>query len=282
MLMDYFKNRTVVIASIHQKETVIAPILEKELGVHCITATHINTDNFGTFSGEVERQQSPLSTAKLKCLAALANTNYDIAIASEGSFGAHPSLYFVPADEEIIFLLDTKNEVEIVASVISTNTNFNGCVIHNFNELKDFAIKAKFPSHGLILKDAEKKFTHVIKGITNWSHLEQAYQQLSSNGNTVFAETDMRAMYNPSRMLVIKEATEKLISIAKSTCPNCNTPGFAVTNVIRGLPCFLCNNPTNTVKQLIYTCNKCNYSITKPANQDKNFEDPMYCNYCNP
>ena len=40
----FFKGRNLLIATMHKKETVIAPVLEKMLGVKCITAEKINTD----------------------------------------------------------------------------------------------------------------------------------------------------------------------------------------------------------------------------------------------
>jgi hypothetical protein len=47
---------------------------------------------------------------------------------------------------------------------------------------------------------------------------------------TTYVETDMRAMYNPSRMTVIQNATKKLVEKINSCCPNCNIPGFGITD----------------------------------------------------
>lgn len=84
-----FEGRKLIIATMHQKETVIAPILEKALGVHCFIDQTFDTDLLGTFSGEVERKLDPIATAKEKCLRAMRANNCDLGIASEGSFGAH-------------------------------------------------------------------------------------------------------------------------------------------------------------------------------------------------
>jgi hypothetical protein len=40
----------------------------------------------------------------------------------------------------------------------------------------------------------------------------------------------MRAMYNPSRMTVIQNATKKLVEKINSCCPHCNIPGFGITD----------------------------------------------------
>jgi hypothetical protein len=44
--------------------------------------------------------------------------------------------------------------------------------------------------------------------------------------NNLYVETDMRAMYNPSRMTVIQNATKKLVEKINSCCPQCNIPGL--------------------------------------------------------
>ena len=65
-----FKDRRLVIATMHKKEQVIAPILESGLGVKCILPEHFNSDQWGTFSGEIERKHDPIETARQKCLKA--------------------------------------------------------------------------------------------------------------------------------------------------------------------------------------------------------------------
>ena len=111
---NFFTNRTLAIATKHNKEAVIAPILEKHLLVTCITPENLDTDQLGTFSGEIERVMDPLAAARQKCYLAMERANTDLAVASEGSFGAHPLLYFLPADDELLLLVDKKNNLEIV------------------------------------------------------------------------------------------------------------------------------------------------------------------------
>lgn len=123
---QYFTGRKIVIATMHGKEAIIGPVLKSELGVDFIVPINFNTDAYGTFSGEIERVVDPAEAGRIKCMAACELTGCDLAIASEGSFGPHPSMFFAPADDEILVLLDLKNNLEIKARVISTNTNFAG------------------------------------------------------------------------------------------------------------------------------------------------------------
>ncbi len=276
------KGRRLLIATKHEKEKVIAPILERELGVKCFIASNIDTDLLGTFTGEVERKDDPVTTARNKCLMAMELTNCDLAIASEGSFGPHPSLYFIPADDEFLCFLDKKNELEIISRELSTETNFNALEIKTEKELKDFATQANFPSHGLILRKAKDDFSVLVKGITNLEQLISTFNTLVAEHGKAFVETDMRAMYNPTRMNVIERAAIKLAEKINTRCPNCEMPGFGITAVKPGLPCELCHFPTRSTLSHVYTCQKCSFSNTKLYPNDKQREDPMYCDHCNP
>ena len=92
----------------HRKEQVIAPILEEAFSVKCFVNESFDTDMLGTFSGEVERKHDPVSTARLKCLKAMKLNNCDLGIASEGSFGSHPSIVFANANDEFLIFIDKK------------------------------------------------------------------------------------------------------------------------------------------------------------------------------
>jgi len=50
-----FENRKLVIVTKHKKERVIAPLLEKHLGVVCFVSEGFDTNTLGTFCGEIER-----------------------------------------------------------------------------------------------------------------------------------------------------------------------------------------------------------------------------------
>lgn len=277
-----FNGRSIVIATQHKKELVIAPILEKQLGVRCILPSQLDTDQFGTFTGEVDRKDDPVTTARKKCQQAMALTNCDMAIASEGSFGPHPAFYFIPADDEILLFQDQKHQLEIVARELSTETNFYGTAVATEEALIQFAEKALFPSHALILRKSKDDFAGIQKGITNWTRLKEVFNSLCEQYGSAFAETDMRALYNPTRMNVIETVTQKLVTKIKTLCPNCQSPGFDIHESLAGLPCALCGNPTRSLLSHLYVCKKCNYREEKKYPADKHREDPRYCDHCNP
>jgi hypothetical protein len=277
-----FKGRNLIIATKHGKEKVITPVLEKELGVKCFVDSGLDTDQLGTFTGEVERKEDPVTTARNKCFMAMELTNCDLAIASEGSFGSHPNIYFVPADDEILMFIDKKNGLEIIAREISSQTNFNGLEIQTEENLLQFAARSNFPSHGLILRKSKNEFGVIVKGITNTEQLIKVFYSLIEKFGTAYIETDMRAMYNPSRMKVIESAVKKISKKIKALCPVCNMPGFGITDAKEGLPCELCNFPTRSTISYIYSCQKCNYKKEEKYPKGKQTENPMYCDICNP
>ena len=103
-----------------------------------------NTDQFGTFSGEIERSQSPVDTLKAKCQLGFDVTACDLVIATEGSFGAHPDLPFCAAHDELILLMDFKNNVSFSARILTTETNFQGKKIKSEEELIAFGESIDF------------------------------------------------------------------------------------------------------------------------------------------
>lgn len=277
-----FKGRKLIIATKHHKEKVIQPLLEKSLGVKCFVPNDFDTDLLGTFSGEVERKDDPITTLRKKCFLAMTQYHCDLGVASEGSFGAHPSIFFASADDEFLIFIDKKNDLEIIARNLSTTTNFNAKEVFSESELLKFAEEAQFPSHALILKENKNSTKNIVKGINSKSQLVEAFNKIFITQRSVYVETDMRAMHNPTRMKVIEEATHQLINKIKTKCPNCKTPGFFIQNTKPGLPCQLCGNPTRATLSQVYQCKKCDFVEEILYPNGITTEDPTYCDFCNP
>ena len=279
-VVDLFRGRTLVIGTMHGKEAVIAPLLERELGVRCVTPRGYDTDRFGSFSGEVKRCDTALNTARAKALGALAKTGHTLAVASEGSFGPHPSVFILPADEETVCLVDTANDLFIQGWHLTEKTNFASRPIASPDDLGEFCETVGFPDHGVILLASAPGALPFKDG----SSLEKLHSQAAiwlRMGFAVTAETDMRAMRNPTRLAAIEAATKDLISNIRSACPACHLPGFSVSDVIRGVPCAQCGLPTRSVRAHQLECPKCRHRATREI-PGRAFEDPMYCDFCNP
>jgi hypothetical protein len=279
---DFFSKRNLLIVTIHNKNEVLSPLLETNLKVTCKGLKKFNTDSLGTFSGEIERKKSALDTVREKCLQALKIEGYDLAVATEGSFGNHPTLFFAAANEEFILLLDLKNNIEITERVLSLETNFKMAEIRSKEELFEFAKNVHFPSHAVIIKNAKENWNKIEKGIQNFETLEAAFTEFTQHQKSCFIETDMRAHMNPTRMKIIKEAGEKLIQKIKSTCPSCNYPGFGIVRAEAGLKCENCNMPTKSTSAHIYQCKHCDFESQKMFPNGKSTENPQFCDFCNP
>ncbi len=281
-MKDIFCNRTLLIATKHGKERVLAPLLERALGVKCVTNTQFDTDSLGTFTREIERPDDPLATVRQKCLQAMALHQCDLAIASEGSFGTHPVYWYAPANEEILLLIDLQHGLEIAAQSLSLETNFAGKWLSSEAELWAFAKTVKFPSHGLVLREHPDKATIVYKGIDSPKQLLRRFWQIKKSQEAVYVETDMRAHYNPSRMHVIYQTGKQLLKKIASACPVCKMPGFDKVETKAGLPCEWCGLPTSDVQAFVYRCTHCQHTEERAFPFDRQWANPAYCYACNP
>ncbi len=271
-----------VIATMHGKEGVIKPILDGEIGVNCFVPEYIDTDQFGTFSGEIKRSEDPLATARNKCLHAMKISNCDLGIASEGSFGPHPSSIFLPANEEILLVIDAKNKLEIVVRNLSVDTNLKGEQLSSLSQLIAFIHQVGFPEHAINIRKSAELYDDSHKGIKSMEQLTSIFTEVCYNHGSAYVETDMRAMHNPTRMKHIEKTTFKLVGLLKATCPNCAVPGFGVVSVERGLPCSMCNEPTDSILSHTESCLSCKHTEKTMYPLGKRFEDPGSCNWCNP
>lgn len=281
-----FVNRVAVLATMHHKEKVIAPIIEQELGIKVIVPQDFDTDRFGTFTREVKRTGNQIEAARLKAEKVLDATGETLALASEGTFGPHPISPFIPCNREVVLLLDKTNELEIVGQELSIETNFSQKIVGSLQEAQDFADTVGFPYHALVvmLSSSPKSQDEIIKGIKTTEQLVEAVEFAlnSSQDSKVYVETDMRALYNPTRMKNIAKATYDLVRKLNNRCPNCSYPGFELVQRKKGLPCAYCNLPTQLTLTAIYKCKKCGFSQETFFPDGLFKADPSQCMYCNP
>lgn len=282
-----FKGRAALLVTKHHKEKVISPLLEDALGLKLSLANGIDTDDFGTFSGETERPANQLDTAWLKALRVFEiYKEAEIAIASEGAFTPHPDAPLIPVNTEFVVFIDKRRGLEIAGRHLSMAPKVMERKVFNMEEAFEFAKSIGFPQYGVILKawvfNDDKP--RIFKDAQTWPVLEagMAYMFSVSKDGRIVVQTDMRAHRNPLRMENIRLATVALIKAIQSVCPRCGTPGFDVKEAIKGLPCSRCKSPTRSVLYYIYKCKKCGYKQEKYFPNWKNNEDPGLCDHCNP
>lgn len=275
-----------VIATMHGKERVLAPLLLDGLSLTCRTADGLDTDKFGTFTRERARPGTALDAARAKAAAALALVpEARIAIASEGSFAPHPQIPFAPLGRELVLLLDRETGLEVAGHDTTLDVRYAHVIARSLEDAQGFAARVGFPDHALIVMgcagEEPSPQAMLAKGIDQPEALAEAVAQAIAASGAAFIETDMRAHHNPTRMAAIARAGADLVSRYLSRCPACAQPGFAVTERIAGLPCGWCGTPTTLTLREVLTCTACAHCEERAAG-DQIAADPAHCPHCNP
>ena len=260
----------------HQKEKVVAPVLLKQ-GYVIRTVNDFDTDNLGTFTGEVERTLTQAQTALKKAQMATELTQCRYGLGSEGSFGPHPQVYLLPWNLEVLALWDRLHEHAIYAIFGSSATNFASEKINSVDHALSFAQKIGFPSHGLILGTPTDSY--FAKGIKDAAVLTDRVHAALKISASVWLETDMRAHMNPSRMQTIQQTAEKLSALLQSFCPHCKLPGYGLTEMLKGAPCEICASPTRIPSAEKWGCLHCKFSEVHPLLE---LAPAKNCDVCNP
>lgn len=273
------------LVTMHGKERVIGPLVSRFLGIDLQLAPGIDTDRFGTFSRDVARTGTPTETARAK-IATASDLMPDarVALASEGSFGAHPMNPFLSVGREIVMLVDRAQGLELIGQHATLNTNFSNALVGDVESGFAFAAGIGFPAQGVIVVGCHDGLpapdVALIKDIATPDQLRAALTKVFGACGFAFVETDMRAHRNPHRMRAIKRATIDLIKCARSPCPVCDRPGFVATQKPAGLPCVLCATPTRLPRADLIRCSGCAYQIERSV--ALTHADAAQCDVCNP
>ena len=276
----HYQNERILLATKHEKERVICPIFREKLGCEIYT-THFDTDQFGTFTGEVARMQGAYETCILKAKIAAKAADCFYSIASEGSFGPHPSIPFVASDHEIMALVDLKNNWIIADQLVTSETNYSMLTLNPRMEVVSFLASVQFPSHAVTLQVFHTKEV-IAKGIRDLSTLHDLIKMGFTKADELLLATDMRAMMNPTRMTALSVLAEKLATRILTCCHACGAPGFGLVSTVDHLSCSLCDTPTSMYRYELWGCVACEYQVKKTRHDKLEKADPTYCQYCNP
>lgn len=276
----------VVLATMHGKERAIAPLLAPVLGDEPQLVDGLDTDAFGTFSRERPRAGSALAAARAKVAAAFARVpEARFGLASEGSFGPHPALSWLPYAEELVLLVDRATGEEYTGLDAGTATNYGQAVVEGLDDARAFAARVGFPSHGLIVSawvdGAPAPALALVKDIGDESALAAALTRVFARGARALVETDMRAHCNPTRMAAIARAAADLARVYASRCPACDAPGWTVHARLPGLPCADCGLPTRLPRAECLACGRCGHAQERAVDGPA-LADPARCDFCNP
>lgn len=280
--IDLYQHRKVAFLTQHGKQTLLKSAFESALGCEILHTDAYDTDLLGTFTRDQIRPGSQLDAARKKAAIGMGLTNTTVGIASEGSFGMDPFGGFIPWNTELVVWIDQDLTIEVVGIAHGPAQSLHK-IIHSLDELEAFARTANFPEHHLVLKPQSEDHHEIIKGIHDQADLLKAFdwaKQKSVTGG-VFIENDLRAHCNPTRQGLIRKAADNLIQKLLSACPQCNTPGYWITEQTAGLPCASCGHQTHLPISEIWRCSACQHEEHKHLNINQ-LADPSRCNFCNP
>lgn len=276
-----WRGQAVSLATQHHKENALSRPFAA-LGMR-VVVPRIDTDQLGTFTGEVPREGSPTEVVRRKCLLGIEALGTRLGLASEGSFGPHPEIPFAPGATELLLFRDEELGLELVESLTTMETNFRHEVVRPDDDPGRFLRRVQFPSHALIVRPNEAP-SPIYKGITDGQELRIAIERcaaLSPDGRARM-ETDMRAHLNPTRMRVIRRLAFRLARRLATPCPSCGKPGFGMIDIVAGLPCAACGLPTQLVASEVWGCASCSHREVHPRIDGLRLADPGSCPSCNP
>lgn len=272
----------VAMATMHGKEQVLRPCFA-DIGIELVLPEKLDTDQFGTFTGERPRSGTMLDAARAKAEAAMEATGVQAALASEGAYGPHPTIPFLAAGRELLLFVDRAQGFEIVEISIDEQPIFDHCEASSIMEAAAFLERVGFPHHGVIVAPSGRLNEPVAKGILERSHLEAAISGAieRSERRKAHIATDMRAFMNPRRMEVIARLGKLLVTRLSTLCPHCRHPGWGKVRTEYGLRCSLCGSPTSLPGHDVYGCAGCDAEERVPRSAGA-LADPTYCPVCNP
>ena len=294
------------LGTMHAKERAISKPFARILRADLVVPGGIDTDAFGTFTGEIERFGTMLDAARAKARAAMTQTGLRLGLASEGSYGPHPYLPFIPGGTEVVLFIDDERDLEVREAVVVTRTNYDSVICTPDDDLGGPLLRMRFPSHAVTVRPNTVQIEEanqgnaiagiapdlttslsgrpLFKGVQDREAVARAVEicALASADGRALLVPDMRAHLNPTRMVMIRVAARKLAKRIASLCPRCKTPGFGIVDVARGLPCADCGEPTQLAVAEIYRCAACAFEASKPLWEVGQRASPVQCEFCNP
>lgn len=277
-----YTGRRVALLTQHGKEQVLKTVMEPALGCAIEHVSGYDTDLLGTFTREAPRPGAQIDALRLKTRKGMELSGLALGMASEGSFAPDPFTGMFTWNVELLMWIDDELGLEVVG--MAQGLGQSGHVLTgDWAELQAFAAREGFPKHHLVLRPQHQDDPRVHKGLSDSAALRQTFEacrDMAANGQ-VFAETDLRAFANPTRMERIGQAAADLVQRLQTCCPACDAPGFSVSERVPGLPCAACARPTTSHRSEVWTCPRCRHQVTVPRT-DRRFADPEHCNHCNP
>ena len=275
-----YKGQTAHIVTKHAKAEIIGPALWEKLGMTLATY-EADTDQFGTFSGEIDRKESPLQTAIQKARLARDWIGAEICIASEGTIGPNPSFPVTISNVETIVFMDFANDIVIHQTFVSSEIYSYCTRLKSPGEVDGSIKQLKLDDQAMIVKSSYENAVFVKKGLKSIDDIQSAVAQAVSISGEAILEPDFRAMHSASRRENIRKCAILLAQKISSTCPRCNRPGWSGSPSAATKACLSCGSKRTTIAiGDEFRCEGCNH--IEQRNEANTSCEAQYCLVCNP
>ncbi|WP_380168880.1 DUF6671 family protein [Jannaschia sp. R86511] len=284
-----YLGRRIAFGTRHGKEHQVAGPFAEILGATVLTPPDLDTDQFGTFTGDVGRVGTPAQTARAKAELGATALGVPTALGSEASYG-DPTGLLVPVHEELLMFVDLDRDIEVIEGQRSITTLPAPRRAQTLADLEPHLHRFGFPAQALVVRPAGHPTdrnrppdpAHLSKGITERTELDRALRRAASaspDGHAM-VEADLRAHHNPTRRTVLRALGDRLALRLNTSCPACASPGYGRTATVPGLPCRTCHRPTDLARADTHTCPACPHTHTEP--RPATTANPVSCPTCNP
>jgi hypothetical protein len=280
MLQSRYEGRLVVVASRHDKAAAIERPMAKLLGVQLWSPPDLDTDQFGTFSGDVARPGTPIEMLRAKIALCRSIFPNPIMIASEGAYAQHPFFPGLALAHEWMIWDDAASGFELIEHKTTITPYYYAARLESSAQLESLLQRCGWPKLAVTLHAADLTLpSH--KGLRSESEIGAAISDLQGAGaQQIHLATDMRAHLHPPRQRTLRHLAAKLARRVRTACPQCQQYGFGARFTETGLACSDCNTPSQQLKARGVRCEHCEYR--KYSWHAQGQADPFYCAYCNP
>ena len=273
-----YDGSAIVFATMHDKQRLADDSFAELLGATVVAPEHLDTDQFGTFAGDIPRTLSPYHAALVKARLAMQISGVPFSLASEGSFTSLLGLGV--ENTELLLFIDSERGLELVESSTMDWPLPPGGTVHSAAEAVAFADAIGFPAQGLTLRAVDDNGLSIVKDIPTLGELERHVERSLGEGSMVTLIADYRAHRSPLRAHRIRALCERMALRLATPCPRCASPGFGRVAPERGVPCAQCGRATDLIAADIDGCGVCDHQVRRP--RTVTVADPGYCDHCNP
>jgi hypothetical protein len=278
-----YSGAVIALTTRHGKERALTRVFAAGLGARLQLCDH-DTDQLGTFSGEIPRLADAAATCRAKALLGMEATGLRLGLASEASFGPHPMMPMLPVGQELLLFWDQDRDLCLLEHRCEWRTNYSHLLLEPGASPDQWLVQVGFPAHAVIARPSTPQAGVLLKGLRSNEALTEAIQRCrrADPDARVWLETDMRAHCNPTRMRSIRRLGVTLVRRLQTPCPECGSPGWGLIETQAGLPCSECGTPTELTLSEIWGCERCGARRSQPRRDGRLSAEPGQCPWCNP